>query len=104
MVTHLVPIPGICISKPLDIIKDQPCEGDDHQDNEGDGDEHNGGAAHVFLQVPGPNGDGHGHSDVPLQQADNLLPFWFRNHYGHYVFYTCGGGARRVRGWWRKSE
>lgn len=87
----LVPIPGICISKPLDVIKDEPCEGNDHQDNEGDGDKHNRRAAHIFLQVPGSDGDVHGHGDVSFQQAYNLLPFWLRNHYGHDVFYTRVG-------------
>lgn len=84
----LVPVPGICIAKPLDIIKDQPCEGNDHQDNEGDGDKHNRRAAHIFLQVPGSDGDVHGYRDVSLQQAHYLLPFGLRNHYSHDVFHT----------------
>lgn len=44
------------------------------RDDEGDGHKHDRGAAHVFLQVPGPDGDVHGHSDVSLQQAYYLLP------------------------------
>ena len=95
--THLVPVPGICISKPLDIIEDQPGKGHDHEDDEGDGYKHNRGTAHVFLQVPGPNGDVHCHSDVSLQQAYYLPPFGLRNHYRHDVFHTCCERAR-VRG------
>lgn len=87
--THLVPVPGICVSKPLDVVKDQPREGNDHQDDEGDRDKYDRSAAHVFLQVPRPDGDGHHHGDVPLQQADDLLPFRLGNHYCHDVFDTC---------------
>lgn len=101
--THLVPVPGICIAKPLDVVEDQPRQGDGHEDDEGDGHKHNGRAAHVFLQVPGTDADVHGHGDVPFQQAYYLLPFGLRNHYSHDVFHTWGerGEEEGSEGWAR---
>lgn len=103
---HLVPVPGVCVSKPLDVVEDQPREGDDHQDDEGDGDEHDRSAAHVFLQVAGSDGDVHRHGDVSFQQADDLLPFQLGDHYGHDVFHACcqGGKGRAIRGRGREGE
>lgn len=37
---HLVAVSCVGVAEPLDVVEDQPGERDDHQDDEGDGDEH----------------------------------------------------------------
>lgn len=99
-VPHLVSVSGICISESLDIIEDQPCQGDDHQHDEGDGDKHHWGTADVFLQVACSNCYIHHHSNIPLQQTHYLFSFRLRNHYCYYIFYTCQigeGGGETIR-------
>lgn len=38
--SYLVAVPRIGVAKPLDVVEDEPGEGDDHENNEGDGDKH----------------------------------------------------------------
>lgn len=83
---HLISVSGICVAESLDVIEDKPRQWDDHQHNEGDGDEHHRGPADVLLQVACPNGYVHHHSNVPLQEANYLFSFGFRNHYCYNIF------------------
>lgn len=82
---YLVAVSGVGVSEPLDVVKHQPGQRDDHEDDEGDGDEHHRRPAHVFLQVSRPDGDRHGNSHVSLQQRNHLSTFWLRDHDGHHL-------------------
>lgn len=72
---HLVAVAGVGVAEPLDVVEDEPGQGDDHEDDEGDGDKHHGRPAHVLLQVAGTDGDVHGDPDVSLQQGQDLSTF-----------------------------
>lgn len=85
---HLVAVSSVSVAKPLDVVEDQPRERDDHQDDEGDGDEHHRGAAHVLLQVPRADADVHGHRYVLLQQGHDLTTFGFGDHDRHHIART----------------
>lgn len=82
---HLVAVLRVGEAEPLDVVEDQPGERDDHQDDEGDGDEHHRGAADVLLQVPCADGDVHGHRYVLLQQGHDLTTFGLGNHDSHHI-------------------
>lgn len=66
--SYLVAVPRISIAEPLDVVEDEPGQRDDHQHDKGDGHEDDRRPAHVLLQVPGPDGDGHVHRHIALQQ------------------------------------
>lgn len=66
--SNLVSVSSVGVSEPLDVVEDEPGEGDDHQHDEGDGDEHHRRPADVLLQVPRADGDRHGDSHVALQK------------------------------------
>ena len=61
---YLIAVASVGVSEPLYIVEDEPCQGDDHQDDEGDGDKHHRRSAHILLKVPRSYGDVHGHRDV----------------------------------------
>lgn len=92
--THLVSVSSIRISEPLNVVEDQPCQGDDHQHNEGDGDKYHRGSANVLLQVSGSNCYMHHHSNISLQQTHYLFPLWLRDHYCYNIFCTCQIGKK----------
>lgn len=83
VVRYLVAVTSVGIAEPLDVVEHQPGKGDDHEYDEGDGDEHHRGAAHVLLEVPCSYGDVHVDCDVPLQQRDDFTALGLRNHDGH---------------------
>ena len=37
---YLVPVAGVDVAEPLDVVEDEPGQGDGHEDDEGDGDKH----------------------------------------------------------------
>lgn len=80
---YLVAAARVGVAEPLDVVKDEPGERDDHEDDEGDGDEHDRGPAHILLQVAGSDGDVQGDRDVPLQQGHDLTTFGLWDHDGH---------------------
>ncbi len=84
-VQHLVAVACVGVSEALDVVEDEPGQRDDHEDDEGDGDEDHGGAADVFLEVACSDGDVHGHGYVLLQQGHDLTTLGLRNHDGHHV-------------------
>ena len=88
---YLVAVSSVGIAEPLDVVEDQPGEGDDHEHDEGDGDEHHRGAAHVLLKVPRSYGDVHVDWNVSLQQGDDLPALGFRDHDGHNFTCACRG-------------
>lgn len=95
-VVYLVPVPGVGVSEPLDVVEDEPGERDDHQHDEGDGHEHHRRPADVLLQVPRPDGDRHGDRHVALQQRHHLAALWLRDHDGDDLARTWRG-RRRTR-------
>lgn len=38
--SYLVAVPCVGVAKPLDVVEDEPGQGDDHENDEGDGDKH----------------------------------------------------------------
>ncbi len=84
-VQHLVAVACVGVAEALDVVEDQPGQRDDHQHDEGDGDEHHGGAADGFLQVTCADGDVHGHGYVLLQQGHDLTTSVLRNHDRHHI-------------------
>lgn len=87
MFAYLVPVSCVGVSEPLDVVEDEPGEGDDHQHDEGDGHKHHRRPADVLLQVPRPDGDRHVDRHVALQQRYDLAAFWLRDHDGDHL--TC---------------
>lgn len=85
MLLYLVAVSGVGVSEALDVVKHEPGQRDDHEDDEGDGDEDNGGAADVFLEVPCSYGDVHGDGDVSLQEQNQLTTLRLWNHDGHHI-------------------
>lgn len=85
--SYLVAVSCISVAEPLDIVEDKPGEGDDHENDEGDGDKHYRRSAHILLQVSGSYGDVDDHLDVSFQQGHNLPTFRLWDHDGHNV--TC---------------
>lgn len=83
--SYLVAVPRVSVAEPLDVVEDEPGEGDDHEDDEGDGDKHHRRPAHVLLQVAGSDGDVHGDPDVTLQQGQDLATFKLWDHDGHHI-------------------
>ena len=45
--TYREPLFGVGVAEPLDVVEDEPCKGDNHEDNEGDGNEEHGSLADV---------------------------------------------------------
>ena len=88
MCVYLVAVASVGVSEPLDVVEDEPGEGDDHQHDERDGHEHHRRPAHVLLQVTRSYGDVHGYRDVPLQQGGDLATFRLRDHDGDHVSRT----------------
>lgn len=87
--SYLVAVPCVSVAEPLDIVEDEPGEGDDHKNDEGDGDKHYRRSAHILLQVAGSYGDVQRDHDVPLQQGQNLTTFRLWDHDGHDITCTC---------------
>ena len=48
--THSKTLFGMGISEALNIVEDEPGKGDDHEDDEGDGDKENGGFADTTVR------------------------------------------------------
>ncbi len=82
---YLVAVPGVGVSEALDVVKDEPGQRDDHEDDEGYGDEDHRGAADVFLEVACADGDVHVNGDVPLHQKNQITTLGLGNHDGHHV-------------------
>ncbi len=82
---YLVAVPGVGVSEALDVVEDEPGQRDDHEDDEGDGDEDHGGAADVFLEVACSDGDVHVNVDIPLHQKNQITTLGLRNHDGHHI-------------------
>lgn len=82
---YLVAVARVSVAEPLDVVEDEPGEGDDHEDDKGDGDKHHRRPAHVLLQVAGSYGDVHGDPDMTLQQGQDLATFKLWDHDGHHI-------------------
>ena len=53
------------VPKALDVVEDEPCQGDDHEHDEGDGDEEDGGPLlHVKISAGGAAAGGRRRQDV----------------------------------------
>lgn len=87
--SYLVAVACAGVAEPLDVVEDEPGEGDDHEYDEGDGDEHDRCPAYVLLQVARSDGDVEGDHDMPLQQGHDLTTSRLRNHDGHDAACAC---------------
>ena len=88
---YLVAVARVDVAEPLDVVEDEPGQGDCHEDDEGDGDKHHGRSAHILLQVPRPHCDVHHDYDFLLQQRHDVLPLGLRDHHSDYVSSAWGG-------------
>lgn len=87
--SYLVAISGISIAESLDVVEDKPGEGDDHENDEGDGDKHYWRSAHILLQVAGSYSDLQRDCDLLFQQGHYFPTFGLWDHDGHNVASTC---------------
>ena len=98
--SYLVTISCISVAEPLDVVEDEPGEGDDHEDDEGDGDKHYRCSAHVLLQVACSYSDVQHDHNVLLQQDHYLSTFRLWDHDDHNIacIYrnTCKTGSIRL--------
>ena len=80
------------VSESLNVIEDQPGKGDNHEDDEGDGDEENGGFADAVVWVHVSvllfaRGNGHHYTHALVSKPGQLLPRFLGHEDGHLVFH-----------------
>lgn len=86
---YLAAVPGAGVSDLLDEVEDEPRRGDDHQYNEGDGDENQRSAVDVLGWTTLTNHHRHQHGLVPLQRNQDLLPERLCDHYRYRISGSC---------------
>ena len=93
---YLATVPGVGVADLLNEVENEPGRRDDHQDDEGDGDEHQGAAVDVLGGPALAHHHAHQHRQVALQVGQDLSPVGLGDHHRHGVAGACAGRGRRV--------